>query len=100
MGVNRGRVYPDANDPKTPARMRTLWASTPISEAYAPAVRQPAVKDTSQMNVPGYLQRALGGIDHKPQPYLMPTDGKAAAGPALPKPTRVSTAQQPAQAAL
>jgi len=96
MGVNQGRVYPDANDPKSPARMRTLWSSTPISEAYAPPIAHPAVKDTSAMNVPAYLQRALGGINHQPAPYVMPN--RAGTLGAAPRPTTITTVPQPAQA--
>jgi hypothetical protein len=112
MGVNKGQVFPDASDAKMPQRMRSLAGSAPIDESRAPALRQPQIKDTSKMNVPPYLQQSVGGIRNQPQPYVMPgargsMDFAGGAvgfedprGPRSPKPTTVSTAQQPAQAGM
>lgn len=71
MGTSSGKAVADANDPTRAQRFRTLWASTPIGESYAPAVHVPAATDTSKANVPAYLQRAVGGINHTPQPYVL-----------------------------
>jgi hypothetical protein len=106
MGVNKGKAVADASDPTRPQRFRTLWSSTPINEAYAPAVHVPQVKDTSKMNVPAYLQRAVGGINNTPQPYVVRngqaqpfgTIGAGAAPVALKQPTSAATRQQPLQA--
>ena len=101
MGVNKDTPVADANDPKTPQMMRTPWASTPFNEAYAPAIHTPQAKDTSKMNVPQYLQRAVGGINNQPRPYTMQDGRPQATGlPQPPKPTTATTTQQPAQAAI
>lgn len=71
MGTSQGKAVADANDPAHAQRFRTLWASTPITESYAPAVHTPEAKNTSTANVPAYLQRAVGGISHTPQPYTL-----------------------------
>lgn len=106
MGVNQGKAVADAGDAKRPQMFRTLWASTPMSESYAPAVHVPEAKDTAKMNVPAYLQHAVGGINHTPQPYTLRngqpqpygTPG-AASAPVMPKsPASAPTTAQPAQA--
>ena len=108
MGVNEGKTFPDASDPKRPQYFRSLAGSVPMDESQFPALRAPQLKDTSTMNVPQYLQRAVGGISHQPKPYLMPEDqgrlgyragsGWSGAEPATPKPTTATTTAQPLQA--
>jgi hypothetical protein len=110
MGVNQGKVFPDASDPKQPQYFRSLAGSVPMHESQAPALRVPQLKDTSKMNVPAYLQQALGGINQKPAPYVMPEDQRRfgfAGGPvgfgdprATPRPTTASTTAQPTQAGM
>jgi hypothetical protein len=70
-------------------------------------VHIPQAKDTSRNNVPHYLQRAVGGINNTPQPYVMQAGHPQAVGgvpnprlPQPPKPTTAFTTQQPAQAAI
>jgi hypothetical protein len=103
MGVSQGRAVADPSDPKRPQMFRTLWASTPMSESVAPAIHTPQAKDTSKMNVPQYLQQAVGGINHAPQPYTLQNGQARPYLPAntvvgMPKPTTATTTQQPAQA--
>jgi hypothetical protein len=109
MGVNKGLAVADARDSTRPAQMRTLWATTPVNEGYASAVHVPKATDTSKMNVPSYLQRAVGGINNSPQPYIMQNGraqpfGTVGAGGAplvlKQQPSSAATTQQPAQAAI
>jgi hypothetical protein len=111
MGVNQGKVFPDANDPKMRGQQKNIFGA-PLAQANQPVLRQPQLKDTSKASVPAYLQRAVGGINHQPQAYRMPGERSALdfvggpvgfgdpRAPKPPTPTTATTTQQPAQAAI